>query len=153
MSVQQEELEAFLGVHDDLLNAPSPSQQPYRHIFLSLDSIQPHMDWVEDYMSHMESSCRKNSAHDQWKVDKQANCQEKLLRKISCIRWYLWRKSTQLDRCLHPLTSGRELSHWKCSHGPFSWSISTLLDWMMGHLFIFHACIFGDNCDASSYCE
>ena len=42
--VQQEELEAFLGVHDDLLNAPSPSQQPQRHILLSLDAIHPHMD-------------------------------------------------------------------------------------------------------------
>ena len=30
--VQQEELEAFLGVHDDLWNAPSPSCQPHRHI-------------------------------------------------------------------------------------------------------------------------
>ena len=61
--VQLEELEAFLGVHGDLLNAPSPSQQPHRNILLSLDVIQPHMDWVEDYMSHMESSCRKNYAH------------------------------------------------------------------------------------------
>ena len=37
--VQQEELEAFLGVHDDLLNAPSPSWQPHENILLSLDSI------------------------------------------------------------------------------------------------------------------
>ena len=51
------------------------------------------------------------------------------------------------------MTSGRELSHWKCSHGTFGWSVSTLSDWMMRHLFIFLACIFGDNCDASSYCE
>ena len=27
-----EELEAFLGVHDDLWNAPSPSHKPHRHI-------------------------------------------------------------------------------------------------------------------------
>ena len=57
--VQQEELEAFLGVCDDLWNAPSPSHQPHRNILLSLATIQPHVDWVEDYMSHMESSCRK----------------------------------------------------------------------------------------------
>ena len=56
--VQQEELEAFLGVHDDLWNAPSPSCKTHRHIWLSLDAIQPHVDWLEDYMSHMESSCR-----------------------------------------------------------------------------------------------
>ena len=42
--VQQEELEAFLGVRDDLWNAPSPSHQPHRHILFSLDSIQPHVD-------------------------------------------------------------------------------------------------------------
>ena len=62
--VQQEELEAFLNVHDDLWNAPSPSRKTHRHIWLSLYAIQPHVDWVEDYMSHMESSCRKISAHD-----------------------------------------------------------------------------------------
>ena len=43
--VQQEELEAFLGVDDDLLNAPSPSQYPHSHILLSLDFFQLHMDW------------------------------------------------------------------------------------------------------------
>ena len=99
--VQQEELEAFLGVHDDLWNAPSPSHQPHRNIFLSLASIQPHVDWVEDYMSHMESSCKNIYAHDQWKVDKKANCQEKLLRKISCIILYLWRNPHNwIDSCI-----------------------------------------------------
>ena len=87
--VQQEELEAFLGVRDDLWNAPSPSHQTHRHILLSLDSIHPHVDWVEYYMSYMDSSFRKRSAHDQWKENKQAIGQEKLLSKISCIRWYL----------------------------------------------------------------
>ena len=58
MLVQQEELEAFLGVHNDLMNAPFPFQQPHRHILLALDAIHRHMDGVEDYMSHMESSCR-----------------------------------------------------------------------------------------------
>ena len=58
-----------------------------------------------------------------------------------------------MDGLLYPMTSGRELSHCKCSHGKKNWSVSTLLDWMMGHLFIFPACICGDNCDASSYCE
>ena len=62
--MQQEELEAFLGVRDDFWNAPSPSHQPHRNILLSLAAIQPHLDWVEDYMSHMESSCRKISAHE-----------------------------------------------------------------------------------------
>ena len=57
--VQQEELEGFLGVYNEFLNAPLPSQNPHRHILLSLDAIQPHMCWVEDYMSHMESSWRK----------------------------------------------------------------------------------------------
>ena len=32
--VQQEELEAFLGVHDDLWNAPSPSRKTHRHIWI-----------------------------------------------------------------------------------------------------------------------
>ena len=137
--VQQEELEDFLGVHDDLSNAPSPSQQPHRHILLSLDAIQPHMDWVEDYMSHMESSCRKNSANEQWKAAEQANCQEELMRKISCIRWSWWRKSTQVDGFLYSLTNGRDLSHWKCSHGPFGWSVRTFSGWMRGHLFVFPA--------------
>ena len=95
-------------------------------------------------MSYMESSCRKISAHFQWKTNKQEKCHEKLFRKIPC---------TQLDRCLHYLTSGKDLSHWKCSHGPFSRSASTLSGGMRGHLFVFPACIFGDNCDASSYCE
>ena len=54
--VQQEELEAFLAVRDDLWNAPSPSHQPHRNILLSLVAIQPHVDLVEYYMSHMESS-------------------------------------------------------------------------------------------------
>ena len=80
--VQLEELEAFLGVHHDLWNAPSPSHQPHRHIWMSLDVIPPHVDWVEYYMSHMESSCIKLLAHYQWKEDKQTNCQEKLLRII-----------------------------------------------------------------------
>ena len=74
MLVEQEELEAFLGVHDDLLNAPSPSQQSHKNILLTLYAIQTHMDWVEYYMSHMESSCRKISAHEQWKAAKKANC-------------------------------------------------------------------------------
>ena len=91
---QQEELEAFLGVHDDLWNAPSPSHQPHRNILLSISSIKPHVDWVEHYMSHMESSCRKKYAHDQWKVGEQENCKEELIRKVYCIRWYLWRKYT-----------------------------------------------------------
>ena len=95
-------------------------------------------------MSHMEPSCRKISTYDQWKTNKQEKCQEKLLRKIPC---------TELDRCLHYLTSGKELSHWKCSHGPFSRSISPLSGGMRGCLFVFPACIFGDDCDASSYCE
>ena len=84
--MQQEELESFLEVHDDFMNAPSPSHQPHRHILLSLDSIQINVDWVGDYMSHMESSCRKMFAHDQGKRDKKEKFQEKLLRKISCIR-------------------------------------------------------------------
>ena len=92
--VQQEELEAFLGVHGDLLNAPSPSQQPHKHILLSLDAIQQHMDWVEYYMSRMEYSYGKISAHEQLKAIEKANCQEELMRKISCIRWPLWRIST-----------------------------------------------------------
>ena len=104
-------------------------------------------------MSHMESSCRKNSAHEQWKETEQSNCQEELMRKTSYIKWSWWRKYTQLDGFLYPMTSGRELSHWKFSNGNFGWSASTLSDWMMGHLFIFLACICGDNCDASSYCE
>ena len=57
--VKQEDLEAYLGVHDNLLNEPSPSQKPHRHILLSLGAIKPHMDWVEYYMPHMVSSCRK----------------------------------------------------------------------------------------------
>ena len=65
----------------------------------------------------------------------------------------MWTKSTHLGRCLHNLTSGRELSHWKCSHGPFSGIVSPLSSGMRGHLFVFSACIFGDDCDASSYCE
>ena len=73
--VKHEELEAFLEVHDDLLNAPSPSHQPHRNILLSLDGIQLNVDWVEDYMSHMESSCRKMSAHDQGKGDKKEKFQ------------------------------------------------------------------------------
>ena len=104
-------------------------------------------------MSHMESSCRKISAHDQWKADKQANFQEKLLRKIYCTRWYLWRKSTHLDRCLHPLDGGRELSHWMCSHGPFGLSVILFSCWMRNHMFVFPACILGDNFDVSFYCE
>ena len=95
-------------------------------------------------MSHMESSCRKISAHDQWKTNKREKCQEKLFRKIPC---------TQLDRCLNYLTGGKALSHWKCSHGPFSMSVSPLSGGMRGHLFVFPACIFRDDCDASSYCE
>ena len=97
--------------------------EKYRHILLPLDAIHPHMDWVEDYMSHMESSRRKMYVHDQWKTTKQANFQEKLLRHISCTRWPLWRKSTHLDVCFHPLTNGRELIHWMCSHGSFAWSV------------------------------
>ena len=85
--VPHEEQEASIGVHDELMNAPLPSQQQHRRKLLALDAIHPHMDWVEEYMSHMDSSCRKMSAHDQWKEAKQANCQEKLLRNISCIRW------------------------------------------------------------------
>ena len=104
-------------------------------------------------MSHMESTCRNFFAHNQWKEDKQANWKEKLLRKISCIRWYLWRKSTQLDIFLHHLTSGRELIHWKCSHRPFGRSVCTFSGWMRGHLFVFFACILGEKCDTSSYCE
>ena len=61
------------------------------------------------------------------------------MRKTSCIKWSWWRKYTQLDGFLYPMTNGRELSHWKCSHGTFGWSVSTLSDWMMGHLFIFLA--------------
>ena len=95
----------------------------------------------------------KSFAHEQWKEAKQANCQEDLMRKISCIKWSWCRKSTQLDGLLYPMTSGRELSNWRCSHGNFGWSVSTLSDWMMGHLFIFPSCIFGHNCDASYYCE
>ena len=140
--VQQEESEDFLVVHDDLWNAPSPSHQPHMNIFLSLNVIQPHMDWVEDYMSHMESSCRKISAHEQWKVVEQANCQEELMRKISCIKWSWLRKYTQLDGFLYPLTRGRDLIHWKCSHGPSGWIVSTFSGWMRGHLFVFPACIF-----------
>ena len=64
LSMQQEKVEAFLGIHNDLMNAPLPSQQPHRNIMLSLDSIQPHVDWVEYYMSHMESYCRKISSHE-----------------------------------------------------------------------------------------
>ena len=66
--LELEELEAFLGVHDDLWNAPSPSHQPHRNILLSPDAIQTHLDWVEYYMSHMESSFKKHYAHDQWKA-------------------------------------------------------------------------------------
>ena len=58
-----------------------------------------------------------------------------------------------MDGFLYPMNSGRDLINWKCSHGTFGWSVSTLSDWMIGHLFIFPACICGDNCDASSYCE
>ena len=38
--MQQEELEAFLGVRDDFWNAPSPSHQPHRNILLSLYAFQ-----------------------------------------------------------------------------------------------------------------
>ena len=65
----------------------------------------------------------------------------------------MWRKSTQLDILLNYLTNGKDLSHWKCSDGPFSRSVSTLSGGMRGQLFVFPTCIFGDNCDASSYCE
>ena len=68
-------MEVFLGVHDDLLNAPSPSRKPHGNVFMSLDAIQKHMDWVEDYMSHMDSSYKKISAHEQWKEAEQENCQ------------------------------------------------------------------------------
>ena len=92
--VQQEELEAFLAIRDDLWNTPSPSHQPHRNILLSPVAIQKHVDWVEDYMSHMESSCRKMSADEQWKASEQSNCQEELMRKTSCIKWSWWRKYT-----------------------------------------------------------
>ena len=104
-------------------------------------------------MSHMESSCRKLYARDQWKVAKQANYQEKLLRNISCTRWFMWRKFTHLDGCLHPLTSDRDLIHWMCSIGPLGWSVITLPCWMRRHIFVFPVCIPRDNCDASFYCE
>ena len=58
-----------------------------------------------------------------------------------------------MDGFLYPLISGRELSLWNSSHGPCGWSVSTFSIWMRGHLFVFPTCIFGDNCDASSYCE
>ena len=66
------------------------------------------------------------------------------MRKIYC---------TNFDRCLYSLTSGRELSHWKFSHGLFSRIVSPLSGGMRGRLFVFPACMFGDDCDASSYCE
>ena len=47
----------------------------------------------------------------------------------------------------------RNMIHWKCSHGPFSRSVSTFLGWMRGHLSVFLACIIGENSDTSSYCE
>ena len=153
LAVQHEEQEAPIGVHDDFMNEQLPSQQKHSQIFLPLYSIHPHMDQVEYYMSHIESSYRKNSTHDQWKEAKQANCQEKLLRNISCIRWPLWRNSTHLDVCLNPLMSCRDLSHWMCSHVPFGQSVITFPCWMRRHIFVFHACILGDNCDASFYCD
>ena len=57
------------------------------------------------------------------------------------------------DGCLHPLTNGIELSHWMCSHGPFGWSVITFPCRMRGRIFVFHACILGDNCDTLFYCE
>ena len=108
---------------------------------------------MEDYMSYMESSCRMFFAHQPWKAAEQANYQEELMIKTYCINCSWWRKYAQLDGFLYPMTSGSELSHWKCSHGPFGWSVSTFSGWMREHLFVFPACIFGDNCDASSYCE
>ena len=104
-------------------------------------------------MSHMESSCRKIYAHDQWKETKQANFQEKLLRNISCTRWPLWRKSTHLDGCLHPFINGRDLIHWICSCEPFGWSVIAFPCWMRRHMFVFPACILGDIFDASICCE
>ena len=107
-------------------------EKKHRHILLPFDSIHSHMDWVEGYISHIEYSRRNVSSHEQWKLAKKANFQEKLLTNISCTRWPLWRKSTHLDVCfhlhflmpffiqLHPLsgTCGRELIHWSCTLVP-----------------------------------
>ena len=145
-------LEAFLGGHDDLWNAPSPSHQPHRNILLSLAAIQTHVDWVEDYMSHMESSCRKIYAHEQWKAVEQSNCQEELMRKTSCIKWSWWRKYT-VWWILLPYDQWQRVEPLEVFTWNFGWSVSTLSDWMMRHLFIFPACICGDNYDASYYCD
>ena len=81
----------------------------HRNIFLPFDAINPHMYWLEYYMSHMDSYYKKHYDHDQWKVAKQENCQENVLRNMYCIRWPLWIKYTHLDRSLHPLKNGIEL--------------------------------------------
>ena len=63
-----------LGDHKISLDEKDSWMEKYRNIFLPLDAIHAHMDWVEYYMSHMESSCKKNYAHDQWKATKKADC-------------------------------------------------------------------------------
>ena len=65
----------------------------------------------------------------------------------------MWRKTTHLDGFLHHLTSGRELSHWMCSHGSFGLSVIPFPCWMRRHMFVFTACIIRDYFDASFSCE
>ena len=101
----------------------------------------------------MEYACRNCFAHGRWKGTKQASCQEKLLRHIYCTRWPLWRKSTYLDGYLHPLSSGRELIQWMCSHGSFGLSVILVPCWMRRHMFVFLVCIIKYYFDASFHCE
>ena len=48
------------------------------HIWPPFDAIHPYMDWVEDYMEHMETPCRMSYAHVMWKRVVQASFHDEI---------------------------------------------------------------------------
>ena len=61
--VPHEEQEAPIGFQNDLKDAPLPYQKHRRNIFLPLDSIHPHMDWIGKYITEMETKGCASLAH------------------------------------------------------------------------------------------
>ena len=58
-----------------------------------------------------------------------------------------------MDGCFHPLTNGRDLNHYMCSHGSFGLSVIPFPFGMRRHMFVFLVCILTNNFDASFHWE